>query len=137
MFNGPVLSPFLHNQVFHTRRKVNLERMQQASQDIQGRHDFSGFAASGSMVRSHVRTVFVSRWLKKGHFLTYQIVGDGFLHHMVRNIVGTLLEIGTGRREVDDVPRILTSQDRRQAGPTAPAQGLYLVRVWYSGQAGA
>lgn len=131
IFDGNVLSPFLHHRVLHVRHRLDSDAMARAAEDLVGRRDFSGFAASGTLVHSKVRTVFESRILRRGHYVTYRIVGDGFLQHMVRNIVGTLLEIGSGRRDVRDIPRILARGDRRLAGPTAPAQGLYLVRVWY------
>lgn len=131
IFNGPVLDPFRQGRVHHLRRRVSFERMQRASPQLEGIHDFSAFAASSSRVKDPRRTVFVSQFRKRGHSLVYRIEGSGFLHHMVRNIVGTLLEIGSGRRPESDLARILASRDRRNAGPTAPPEGLYLMRVWY------
>jgi len=77
--------------------------------------------------------VGLSRIIKKGPFISYQIEAEGFLHHMVRNIVGTLLQVGLGKRDPDEIRTILQEKDRRLAGPTAQAQGLFLVRVWYRG----
>ena len=131
VYNGPVLSPFLEGRVYQIYRPLSLAAMQEASELIAGTQDFSGFTASASQVKNHVRTVFVSRWRRKGRHFSYRIEGDGFLHHMVRNLVGTMLQIGLGQRPAPDMTMILGSRDRRLAGPTAPAHGLFLARVWY------
>jgi tRNA pseudouridine38-40 synthase len=115
-----------------------------------GEHDFAAFAgadASAEPARepgdsapdkpetphSTVRRIFSSEllWRPKKQTLTYDVRGSGFLHHMVRNIVGTLVEVGQGKLTSGDVARILASRDRRQAGPTAPPQGLFLAKVEY------
>ena len=131
LYNGPILSPFLEGRVLQVYRPLSLEAMRQASELIAGTRDFSGFTASASQVKNRVRTVFVSRWRRKGRHFSYRIEGDGFLHHMVRNLVGTMIQIGHGRRPATDMITILESRDRRLAGPTAPAHGLFLARVWY------
>ncbi len=131
LYTGPVLSPFLGGTVYHLYRRVSFERMAESAPLLEGTHDFSGFAASSSRVKDARRTIFVSRLRRRGNHLIYRVEGSGFLQHMVRNIVGTLIEIGRGRRPVDDLVRVLESRDRRNAGPTAPPQGLCLMRVWY------
>jgi tRNA pseudouridine38-40 synthase len=131
IYTGPVLPPFLHGYVHHMIRPLNVLHMQEAAAPLCQCQNFRGFAAASTRVKSTVRTVFLSQIEEQGYHLTYQIEGDGFLHHMVRNIVGTLLEIGVGKRAPDDVRKILDSKDRRLAGPTAPARGLYLMRIWY------
>ena len=131
LYNGPVLSPFLEGRVLQVYRPLSLEAMQQASELIVGTRDFTGFTASASQVKNRVRTVFVSRWRRKGRHFSYRIEGDGFLHHMVRNLAGTMIQIGHGQRPATDMTAILESRDRRLAGPTAPAHGLFLARVWY------
>ncbi|RPJ84898.1 MAG: tRNA pseudouridine(38-40) synthase TruA [Acidobacteria bacterium] len=131
IYNGPVLSPFLSGCVHQVIHPLQVRAMSDAAEMIVGRHDFKGFAAAASAVRDHHRTVLVSRLVSKGRDLRYVIEADGFLHHMVRNIMGTLLQIGSGKRAASDMMRILESRDRRNAGPTAPPQGLYLVKVWY------
>jgi len=131
VYNGPVLSPFLEGRVYQAYRPLSVEAMRQASGLIVGTHDFSGFTASASQVKNRIRTVYVSCWRRKGRHFSYRIEGDGFLHHMVRNVVGTMLQIGHGRRPATDMITILESRDRRLAGPTAPAHGLFLARVWY------
>ena len=132
VYNGPVLSPFLHKRVYQVRGPaLELESIQQAAKAMLGRHDFSGFAASTTRVKNRTRTVLLSRWRRTGRLFEYQIESEGFLHHMVRNIVGTLVQIGLGKRQPEEMRQILESRDRRLAGPTAPPQGLYLARVWY------
>jgi len=131
IFNGPILSPFLRGRVCQVRQPLAVEKMKQAARLLVGRRDFSGFAAASSSVRDHHRTILRSEVIARGALLRYEVEADGFLHHMVRNIAGTLLEVGSGRREPEDMLRILESRDRRRAGRTAPAEGLYLVRIWY------
>ena len=131
IYNGSILSPFLQGQVLQVYAPLSLNDMEKASNLILGKQDFTGFAASASRVKNGFRTVFVSHWKKKGRHLSYRIEGDGFLHHMVRNLVGTFLQIGQGKRPPLDILEILESRDRTLAGPTAPAQGLFLAQVWY------
>ncbi len=131
IYTGPVLPPFLHGYVHHMTRSLNVPAMQKAADHLCQSHDFRGFAAASTSVKTTVRTVFLSQIQEQGCHLTYQIEGDGFLHHMVRNIVGTLLEVGVEKRPPDNICKILESKDRRLAGPTAPAHGLYLMRVLY------
>ena len=128
---APSLSPFLHGYVLHLPRDINIEAMQEAAQRLCGTHDFKGFAAATTRVKSTTRHVFRSRMSRRTTLITYQIEGSGFLHHMVRNIAGTLVEIGLGKRPSSEVTGILESRDRRLAGPTAPARGLHLIKVWY------
>ncbi len=131
VFTGEVLPPFKHRQVLHLPRPLDLAAMRQAARLVGGRHDFSGFAASSTTVRDRHRTLLRSEIIRRGNLLLYRVEADGFLHHMVRNLVGTLLQVGAGERPAEDMAAILGSGDRRNAGPTAPPEGLYLVRVWY------
>ena len=131
IYNGQVLSPFLHGRVCHVRHRLDLEAMQEAARVLAGRHDFSSFAAASTTVRSRVRTIFASRLRTDGRSITYTVEADGFLHHMVRNIVGTLIEVGLGRRPADGMAALLEAHDRTLAGPTAPPEGLWLIRIWY------
>ncbi len=113
-------------------RPLDLHRLQTAAADLLGEHDFAAFQASGSDVKTTVRRVLEASWeAREGGWRIFRITADGFLRGMVRSLVGTLVEIGWGKRPVDDLARILASRDRRQAGPTAPAAGLYLVTVIY------
>ncbi len=117
---------------WHLRRSLDREAMHRALPHITGTRDFKAFEATGSP-RSHtVRTVTAAELLPEGDgCLRLEITADGFLKFMVRNIVGTLAEVGLGRRTSGSVAAVLDSGDRRRAGPTAPAHGLFLVRVFY------
>jgi tRNA pseudouridine38-40 synthase len=107
--------------------------MIEAAPLLEGTHDFSSFAAAAEDDREQpaVRTVFSSRLEAEGDLWLYRVRGTGFLRHMVRNIVGTLLEVGRGCRAREDIPALLAARDRKLAGPTAPARGLFLVAVEY------
>ena len=132
--NAPFVSPFLHRYAWHVPVPLNVEQMREASESLLGEHDFAAFQGTGATVISTRRTVQSLLWDAGGSFdrpLVMRIEGDGFLRHMVRNIVGTLVEVGAGRWPATRVPQILASRDRRQAGPAAPACGLFLVAVRY------
>ncbi len=131
IYNGQVLSPFLAGYVHHVTRRLDFERMQRAAPLLIGSHNFRSFAASSTQVRDHTRTVFLSQFRRKGCDIVYQVEANGFLHHMVRNLAGTFLQVGNGQLSVQDMVNILNSRDRRKAGPTAPAHGLYLTKIWY------
>ena len=132
--NGPVASPFIRRYVWHVIPALNLEAMRRASSLLIGTHDFSAFQGAGTPVTSTERTVRHLEW-RAGSGpdtpLVVDIEGDGFLRHMVRNIVGTLVDIGLGRWPAEDMERILLSRDRHNAGTTAPPSGLFLTRVLY------
>ena len=137
-----ICSPFLWRFVWHCPYLLDRRRMAEAASSWLGEHDFTSFAAAGpadedpvpgSSSRSKARTIFTSRilWRPATRVLVYEVCGSGFLHHKVRNMVGTLVEVGRGKIDPGDVPRILKARRRDLAGPTAPAQGLCLVRVQY------
>jgi tRNA pseudouridine38-40 synthase len=143
---APVCSPFLAPYVWDCRWPLALGPMREAAALICGAHDFSSFAASDPDQNEResgivsgpnpVKTVFHSACTREDGLLICRVTGSGFLHHMVRNIVGTLAEIGRGAMTPADMPRILAARDRRAAGPTAPPQGLFLVSVEYEAEAG-
>ncbi|OPZ60883.1 MAG: tRNA pseudouridine synthase A [Deltaproteobacteria bacterium ADurb.Bin510] len=128
---SPILSPLLARYVLHEPEPLDLKAMQQAARYILGEHDFRAFMASNTSIKTTVRTITCSELLQQGERLWYVIEGSGFLRHMVRNIVGTLLMVGKGECPPERVAAIIESCDRNQAGPTAPPQGLYLVGVKY------
>jgi tRNA pseudouridine38-40 synthase len=132
--NAPFVSPFLHRYVWHIGQPLDLDAMREAGTRLVGRHDFAAFQGARSPAATTVRTVHTIDWDDGGGYdlpLVMRIEGDGFLRHMVRNIAGTLVETGAGRSRPGSMPAILASRDRTQAGPTAPASGLFLVRVLY------
>jgi tRNA pseudouridine38-40 synthase len=159
ILQAPICSPFLWRFVWHYPFPLDHRQMAEAGRLIEGEHDFTSFAATpdaavgegpcgppanrerpegASLKRRQpggemVRRIFVSRilWRPRTSMLVYEVSGNGFLHHMVRNIVGTLVEVGRGKLAPQDVARILAARDRTLAGPTAPAQGLCLLKVEY------
>ncbi len=139
---APVASPFVARFVYHYPYPLELKPMAAAARLLEGEHDFTSFAAVAKSAESqildpesssNVRTLFSSRilWRPRTSILAYQVKGSGFLHHMVRNIVGTLIEVGRGKLRPNDIPEILAARDRARAGPTAPASGLCLMNVEY------
>ena len=140
MWNGDVMSPFERAYAWHVPGPLDVEAMRAAARLLEGRHDFAAFQATGSSVATTEREVFESVF-RSSHtaprtsdaLLCYEVTGSGFLRHMVRIIVGSLVEVGRGRRPAGWITGVLASRDRTGAGPTAPPQGLFLVRVEYGG----
>jgi tRNA pseudouridine38-40 synthase len=132
--NADVLSPFDRGRAWHVPGPLDVDAMRAAAQLLVGRHDFAAFQATGSSVSTTVRDLAVSRIADCGsRMLCYEVEGSGFLRHMVRIIVGSLVEVGRGRQRPEWIGTLLASRDRTTAGPTAPPQGLFLVRVEYPG----
>lgn len=131
IFRDEVLPPFEHNLALHHPASLDCDAVDEAVRMLRGTHDFSGFAAASTTVKNRVRTVFEAQLWAESEILSFGIEADGFLHHMIRNIVGTLLQIGTGKRSPGNISEIIEARDRAMAGPTAPAHGLYLVHIWY------
>ena len=124
--------PFLARYALHLGRPPDRERLRRALERLPGRRDWSGFTAADTTVRNRVRRVVRAELVDAGPARAAIVfTGDGFLRHMVRNLVGTIVEIERGRMEVERIDRILASGDRRLAGPTAPAHGLCLTEVAY------
>jgi tRNA pseudouridine38-40 synthase len=133
IWNDEVLSPFERSYVWHVPGPVlNVGAMAEAAAYLEGRHDFAAFQTAGAETATSEREVFGSRITGAGPLITYEIRGGGFLRHMVRGIVGTLLEVGRGRYPPGWVGEVRDSHDRARAGPTAPAAGLFLVGVEYA-----
>lgn len=129
--NTPVADPFERAFEWHLSEPLSLDAMSRAATLIVGTHDFAAFRSVGSEASSTVRTVTRSEWRLSAGALTYEIAGNGFLRHMVRAIVGTLVDVGRGWRRADDIAPLLAGGTRAQAGATAPPQGLFLVSVDY------
>jgi tRNA pseudouridine38-40 synthase len=147
-----ICPPFLARYTFPFSWRIDFDLLQRAATAFLGEHEFRSFAASDPdiatrssqpdsdglvqvQLRSTVRTIFSSEWHQQTtdgfRLLVYRVRGNGFLHHMVRNLVGTMLDIGRGYMHTDDIPRILAARNRSLAGPTAPARGLFLHSVEY------
>jgi len=136
IYREPFCPPFLARYVWHYPYPLNEEAIRRAASEVVGEHDFTSFAAvdpekGTDEEGSKVRKVFSSGWERSGDEFVYEIRGNGFLHHMVRNLVGTFVLVGKGTLKAEDVARILKARNRSEAGPTAPASGLFLVGVEY------
>lgn len=134
ILNSKVSSVFLKRSSWHIPYKLDIPLMRKEAKSLIGRHDFSSFCASGSSARTRVRTIkkiSVKKSFNDFNLITIDIEADGFLYNMARNIVGTLVEIGRGRFSAGSMRKILTAKDRRAAGATAAARGLFLVKVKY------
>jgi tRNA pseudouridine38-40 synthase len=142
IFRDEICPPFLARYVYALNWPLDVDSMAAAAACVVGEHDFTSFAANdpdlgsrGSTASSAtdcVRTISESCWRIEASESVYRVTGNGFLHHMVRTLVGTFLEVGRGALAANDIAGILAARSRSAAGPTAPARGLCLVRVGYS-----
>jgi tRNA pseudouridine38-40 synthase len=157
IFRDAICPPTLTRYVYACPWRMDLKLLQRSARLFEGEHDFASFAtidpdlATRIAVSANelnqkikappapVRTIYSSEWARRkteaGELLVYRIRGNGFLHHMVRNLVGTMLEVGRGRFQCEDIPKIFAACNRSAAGPTAPARGLFLHSVEYDKQA--
>ncbi|MDE6567206.1 MAG: tRNA pseudouridine(38-40) synthase TruA, partial [Lachnospiraceae bacterium] len=126
--------PEYRNTAYFYYGFLDVPKMQQAAQAFVGEHDFAAFCSAGAQVQTTVRTIYSLDVVSDGEQIRIRVQGNGFLYNMVRIIAGTLLEVGKGRVEVSQISDIITSRDRGQAGPTAPAQGLKLIEICYENQ---
>jgi len=124
-------SPFWRRYAWHVARPLDIEGMRAAATDLIGEHDFTSFQAAGCDAENPVRRVLRSEIASAAPLLTYTIEATAFLRHMVRNVIGTLVEVGAGQRAAADVVRLLAARDRTLAGPTVPPCGLCLNQVKY------
>jgi tRNA pseudouridine38-40 synthase len=145
IYRGEICPPFLARYAFPLAWPLDVPKMQTAAQHVVGEHDFTSFAAVDPDLgerenpiaepKDNVRRILASDWHEADGHLIYRVTGTGFLHHMVRNLVGTMLDIGRGHFAADAIPKILQARDRAAAGPTARACGLFLVSVEYPDKA--
>lgn len=122
---------FMRKYVFHSQERPDLSVMQEAAKKLLGTHDFKGFSSVGRTKKSTVRTLYDIQISEQNGLISFQIKGSGFLYHMVRILVGTLYEIGIGKKDARVIDEILQEKNRELAGPTLPAKGLQLARVAY------
>jgi tRNA pseudouridine38-40 synthase len=128
---GHVAHPLLRRFAWHPRFPLDVAAMRSALASLRGKHDFSAFCAAPGRGRTPTCTVRSVRLVSRGDHLAVLLSADSFLHHMVRNIVGSLVEVGRGAQLPEWLAGLLAGRDRTRSGPTAPAQGLVLVRVLY------
>ncbi len=137
ILTGETPSPFSCRFAWHVRQSLSAAAMEQALRMLLGKHDFSSFRAAGGAPMSPVRTIHRAELRRSGRYLSFWFTADGFLYHMVRNIVGTLADVGRGVLTPGDFAGILDARDRNRASATAPACGLCLMRadydaLWYT-----
>ena len=126
-------TPSIYHQRFswHIRQPLNIPAMRDAARILVGCHDFASFQAASCSAETSIRTIFGLHVQQRRSLVRIYIRANAYLHHMVRNIAGTLIEIGMGKRQAEEMERILQAKDRMTAGITAPAHGLFLVKVHY------
>lgn len=131
ILNRPTPSPFYLKRAWYLHDPLDVEAMRQAISCLPGEHDFSSFQAAGCDAVHPIRKVYRTALDQRGELLVYTIEATAFLRHMVRNIVGTLVEVGRGERSPEWLSELLAARDRTKAGDTAPAHGLFLLEVKY------
>ena len=131
IYRGEFPMPVKRLYSYFTYRKLDVNRMVEAAAYLEGEHDFKSFCQTGAQVESTVRTIYSAQVEEQGADLVIRICGNGFLYNMIRIIAGTLMEIGEGKRSPEDMETIIEAKDRGAAGPTAPPQGLTLIRYEY------
>ncbi len=131
IWNSRRRNPFLIDKALHYPLPLDAEMLNEQAKDYIGTHDFSAFCAAGATTVSNVRTIFDCSVERQGDMVIFKVKGDGFLYNMVRIMVGTLLDINSGKIEKGSIPKIIESRSRLSAGITAKAQGLYLSEVYY------
>jgi len=128
IYRGEFPMPIKRLYSLHTYQKLDVAKMQEAASYLEGEHDFKSFCQTGAQVESTVRTIYKVEVVENGAELIIRVCGNGFLYNMVRIIVGTLLEVGQGKKKPEDMKQIIEAKDRAAAGPTAPAHGLLLYQ---------
>ena len=131
IWNDPIPSALRARKSLWIRLPLNIERLNEGCEHLLGTHDFNAFRSEGSFINTTIRTINWCKFLKTKEYLEFHINGSGFLKQMVRNIVGTLLQIELNGRDPASLPDLIKSRDRKQAGPTVAPQGLYLADVFY------
>lgn len=134
IWNRRVPSPFWRRYAWHVARPLSVEKMAMAAAFLEGEHDFTSFRAAGCDAATPVRRITRSDVVRRDDMVVYTIEGTAFLRHMVRNIIGTLVEVGRGARDAEDVRELLRLRDRTRAAATAPPHGLCLMRVDYGNE---
>lgn len=131
ILNRSTPSPFFLTTAWHVHEVLDMIAMQRAADQLLGEHDFTSFRAAGCDAPHANRIIYRADWTNEGELLVFTIEATAFLRHMVRNIVGTIYEVGRGLRNPESIAGLIALRDRMRAGPTAPAHGLFLVEVKY------
>ncbi len=131
ILNTPLRDPFYEGRALHYTRPLDENQLDRACKNYIGTHDFLSFCSSGSSVEDTVRTVSDARVYRQGDLVVFSVSADGFLYNMVRIMVGTLLSVAENKILPEDIPDIIASRNRNNAGITAPPHGLYLDEVFY------
>ena len=131
VFNGDLASALYRNFSYYVPYKLDMDRMIKASKYLLGDQDFASFMVAGTKVHTTIRTIYNIEIFRSGDFIEFHIDGNSFLRNMVRIIVGTLINIGRGKIDLDQMSSIILAKNRKEAGPTAPPQGLFLEKVFY------
>jgi tRNA pseudouridine38-40 synthase len=131
IWRKPIVSPFHCRYVYAFRYPLNEDAMNRATRSFIGIHDFTSFCATATEIEDRTRTIFEASWERSDTTWVFRIRGNGFLQYMVRTIAGTILEVGQGRIQPEQIPTIFEARDRRLAGPSLPPHGLHLIQVEY------
>ena len=136
ILNSAVPDPFLQKRACFYPQRLDVEKMNAAARAFEGTHDFAAVRSVGTETKTTVRTVYWCSAQREGDLITVRVCANGFLYNMARAMVGTMVYASYGKLEPEEIPALLEKGDRRLTGPTMPAQGLYLNRLWYDGPAG-
>lgn len=131
IINSAIPDVFQRRYALEVPETLDVQAMERAAAYLLGEHDFKSFTSARRGRKSTVRRIDEIRIIKEGSLLRFSFKGNGFLHHMIRIVMGTLLEVGTGKREAESIKQVLEAKDRTQAGPLAPAKGLTLMEVYF------
>lgn len=131
ILNSPIKNPFMHELLYQYKYEIDVEKLNRAAQDFVGTHDFSAFCTKDNKKRTTIRTIYEAKVWREKDIVYFKVRGNGFLYNMVRIMVGTLIRIAQNKIKEDEIPDIINSLDRKRAGVTAPACGLYLNKVIY------
>ena len=129
IWNDTFPNPLNHRYATFVYTPLEVERMSRGAKFLEGEHDFTSFCSVATQVESKVRTIYSLEVIREGKMITLRVKGSGFLYNMVRIIAGTLIKVGQGVMEPEQIPEILAAMDRQKAGPTAPPEGLTLVEI--------
>ena len=128
--NDAVVDPLQLRYAYHVCKPLDIEAMRRAAQALEGTHNFSTFKGHNTTVQDPVKTMYAVKVIQQGTTVRIHVLGDGFVYHMVRNMAGFLVDVGLGRFQPEDVPRIIAGENRQLIGKTAPAHGLCLDTVF-------